>query len=114
MINANSVFLDGKSPSSGNRKKDVRETRTYQDVAEFEKQLSQNHPLFLQNISAACPKLKLQELYICAMLRSRLSSKEIGSILNIKFTTVDNYRSRVRRKLGLIRDQNLEQFLLKY
>ena len=52
--------------------------------------------------------LSARESEICNMIRSGLSTKEIAQMLAISLRTVDTFRNRIRRKLGIARkDVNL-------
>lgn len=46
-------------------------------------------------------KLTKTEKKLAALLKMQLSSKEIGSILNVEETSVEIYRSRLRKKLNI-------------
>jgi DNA-binding NarL/FixJ family response regulator len=46
------------------------------------------------------------------MVKNGLTSKEIASLLNISFLTIEKHRINIRRKLGIInKDINLTSFL---
>lgn len=51
------------------------------------------------------------ELRVCTLVRAMLSTREIASRLHIDERTVENHRVRIRRKLGL-QKQNLVQYLI--
>jgi PAS domain S-box-containing protein len=57
-------------------------------------------------------KLTSREIEICNMVKNGLTSKEIASLLNISFLTIEKHRINIRRKLGIInKDTNLTSFL---
>ncbi len=57
-------------------------------------------------------KLTSREVEICNMVKNGLASKEIASLLNISFLTIEKHRINIRRKLGIInKDINLTSFL---
>lgn len=63
-------------------------------------------------ISKEMYKLTPREIEICNLIKSGLSSKEIGGLLNISYRSVETYRNFIRRKLGLInRKINLTTYL---
>lgn len=62
---------------------------------------------FYSNLKAQYPNLTDNELRLCALLRLRLSSKEIASITNITAKSVDMNRYRLRKKIGLEQPQDL-------
>jgi DNA-binding CsgD family transcriptional regulator len=47
-------------------------------------------------------------------LRMNLSSKEIAPLLKITISGVEKSRYRIRKKLNLLKDDNLLDFLLKF
>ena len=51
---------------------------------------------------------------MCAYLKMDLSSKEIAPLLNITVRSVEMTRYRIRKKLGLSREDNLTEFLQKF
>ncbi len=67
---------------------------------------------FGSEISKGMRKLTPREIEICNLIRSGLSSKEIGGLLNITYRSVETYRNFIRKKLGLINQKiNLTTYL---
>ena len=85
-----------------------------QDWDEFERWFADVHTGFFTNIRSAYPELSQRELKVCALLRLNLLTKDIANLLNIQPKSVDIYRHRIRRKLGLTIKENLIGFLAKY
>lgn len=56
-------------------------------------------------------KLTKTEKKMTALLKLDLSTKEIAAILNVTDSTVEVYRSRLRKKLNIEKDQSLPKFL---
>ena len=79
----------------------------------FEQHFDQVHENFLKRIKEIHPGLTPKDLKICAYLRMNLSSKEIAPLLNISVRGVEISRYRLRKKLGLERDDNLIEYLMK-
>lgn len=77
----------------------------------FEERFNQVHSGFIPKLLQRCTSLTPAELKICALLKINLSSKEIGSLLNISSRTVDIHRTSIRRKLDLDTATNLTAFL---
>lgn len=46
-------------------------------------------------------RLTQKEIEICDLIKRGMSCKEIGSLLNISFRTVETHRNRIRKKLGI-------------
>ena len=79
----------------------------------FEQHFDQVYENFLKRIKEIHPGLTPKDLKICAYLRMNLSSKEIAPLLNISVRGVEISRYRLRKKLGLERDDNLIEYLMK-
>lgn len=59
-------------------------------------------------------KLTTREMRICDLIKGGLSSKEIGLLLSISPRTVEGFRTRIRKKLGITnKSVNLANFLQK-
>ena len=63
-------------------------------------------------ISKKTYRLSLKEIEICNMMKSGLTSKEIGEMMHISSQTVDKHRRNIRKKLGLTNEKvNLASYL---
>ncbi|HUC82521.1 MAG TPA: triple tyrosine motif-containing protein, partial [Flavisolibacter sp.] len=71
------------------------------------------HTDFLIGLKSRFPTLTPSELKLCAYLRMNLSNKEIAQLVNISTRGVEIARYRLRKKLGLSKETNLFEFLLK-
>jgi AraC family chitin signaling transcriptional activator len=78
----------------------------------FETNLNQIHNEFIINLSKKHPNLTSKDVKLCIYLKMNLSSKEIAPMMNISFRGVELQRYRLRKKLNLIQNENLAQFLL--
>ena len=67
---------------------------------------------FLKRLKESHPTLTNHDLKLCAYLRLNLSSKEIAPLLNISVKSVDIKRYRLRKKMTLLHDQNLTEYIL--
>lgn len=56
--------------------------------------------------------LSAGELRLASMIKMNMSSKEIGSLLNISDAGVKKARYRLRKKLDLEQDENMQEYLL--
>lgn len=70
------------------------------------------YPNFSQSLKKINPNISENELKLCALIRLNLSSKEIGQLLNITQDSVNKARYRLRKKLGLISNENIFTMLL--
>ncbi|WP_299524927.1 tetratricopeptide repeat protein [Winogradskyella sp.] len=73
------------------------------------------HPSFFESIkNVATKKLSSSEMRLCMLLRLNLSSKEIAEILHITPDSVRIARYRLRKKLPLDSQQDLQDYLFDF
>ena len=84
------------------------------DWKKFEKNFDVVYEDFLKRLSTNYPKLTVSDKKMCAYLKMGLSSKEIAPLLDITLRSVEMNRYRLRKKLGLEREENLADFLQKF
>jgi tetratricopeptide (TPR) repeat protein/DNA-binding CsgD family transcriptional regulator len=80
---------------------------------EFEVRFSKVHESFYETLDKKYPELTHAERKVCAMLKLDMSSKEIAAITMTHSESIDTTRSRIRKKRGLEKDENLSEFLNK-
>ncbi|MDX5585460.1 MAG: triple tyrosine motif-containing protein, partial [Aureibaculum sp.] len=68
---------------------------------------------FLKKIKKIHPELTPNDLRFCAYLRLNLSSKEIAPLLNISVRSVEIKRYRLRKKLNLLHEKSLIEYILE-
>ena len=78
---------------------------------DFTKQFDQVHVEFHQRITTRYPQLTKTDFKLCTYLRMNLSSKEIASLMFVSLRAVEVSRSRLRKRLGLSKSQNLIAFI---
>lgn len=78
---------------------------------EFEHWFRQVHTGFYSTLKEKYPELSESELKVCALLRLKMSSKDIARVMNVQPPSVDIYRHRIRKKLDLPGEENLSTFL---
>ncbi len=66
---------------------------------------------FIRQLSAAYPELSNTEKRICAMLLVGFSSKDIANVLNCSDRSLNNSRSKIRKKLHIPEKESILQFL---
>jgi PAS domain S-box-containing protein len=87
-----------------------RDSRDY--VQLLRKNLQELTSSFGIKLTEKRAKLTSREIEICNMVKNGITSKEIASLLNISFLTIEKHRINIRRKLGIInKDINLTSFL---
>jgi hypothetical protein len=84
------------------------------DWENFQFHFDRVHGDFTKHFKAKFPMLSPQEIKLSAYLRMNLSTKEIAQLLNISVRGVEISRYRLRKKLHLDRNQNLQDFILNF
>ena len=72
------------------------------------------HDNFLKRFAEEYSTMTHNDLRICAYIRMNLSNKEIANLLNVSVRTIESTRYRVRKKLELESDTNLNDYILRY
>ncbi len=67
---------------------------------------------FLKKVKLAHPTLTPNDLRLCAYLRLNLSSKEVAPLINISVRSVEIKRYRLRKKMDLLHEQGLVEYIL--
>lgn len=80
---------------------------------EFKDYFSQINPNFFQELSKKHPTLTSKDLKYCCYLRMNLSSNEIMRLLGINQESVRTHKYRLKKKMALSKDQNLEHYLIR-
>jgi DNA-binding response OmpR family regulator len=78
----------------------------------FEAYFKNVHPRFFEKLALQFPDLTPAEIKLAAFLRLNLTTKEIASITFITPGSIKTARNRLRKKLGLPFDENLNVFLM--
>lgn len=78
------------------------------DITEQSSLENQN---FVKKLSEKYPQLSEQELQLCIYFRLNLSAKEISMLEKISDGTVRVYKSKIKSKINLNKDENLENVL---
>ncbi len=66
---------------------------------------------FIAKINTKYPDLSDREKRICAMLLVDFSTKEISEVLNISDRSINNIRSKIRKKMNIPEDNSIPNFL---
>jgi len=80
----------------------------------FEHGFNTIHEQFFGKLMAQYPNLTPQDLKLAAYLRMNLGSKEIAPLLNITVRSVELKRYRLRKKMELDENINLNEFMIKF
>lgn len=86
---------------------------TDQDWEEFKQLFDQVHHGFFARLKLQLPDLSLAEIRLVALLKLKLGTKEVANMLAISPESVNKSRYRLRKKLGLDHEDELEAFIFK-
>jgi tetratricopeptide (TPR) repeat protein len=78
---------------------------------EFEVRFQQVHKDFYQKLMQKFPDLTPNEIKICAFLKLNMTSKDISAITFQSVKSLEVARHRLRKKMGIERDENLVTML---
>lgn len=80
----------------------------------FESEFDALFPDFRSNLISRFPTLTRQEIRICELIKLDFSTKDIARIFFIDPKSVEKHRNRVRKKMNLLPEINLTQFLAAF
>ena len=69
------------------------------------------HPNFVTKLKAASEELTENDLRLCAYLRIGMRAKDIASMLSVSPASVNTNRYRIRKKLGLTKEDSLDDYI---
>ncbi|MEM6380518.1 MAG: hypothetical protein AAF705_20200, partial [Bacteroidota bacterium] len=72
------------------------------------------HPSFFDKLKNEHPSLTPKDLKLCAYLKMNLSTKEIANLMNVSIRGIEASRYRLRKRLDLPTDANLNTFFMNY
>ncbi|MEG0926461.1 tetratricopeptide repeat protein [Chryseobacterium sp.] len=79
---------------------------------DFEYHFLNIHESFYENLDRRHPGLTIYDKRLAAMLKLKLSTKEISNLLNVTPKTIENSRTRLRKKMNLTNTkEDLAQYL---
>jgi len=79
----------------------------------FDMYIKELNNTFFQNLEKKYPGLSDNEQKLCSLLRLKLTSKEIASILNITPKSVEVNRYRLRKKMNIKKKEKLSKIIRK-
>ncbi|HKK88090.1 MAG TPA: hypothetical protein VJ917_04515, partial [Saprospiraceae bacterium] len=88
--------------------------RLQEDWENFTKHFNRIHNNFIRRLKKEYPHLTPNDLKLCAYLRLNLRTKEIAPLLGISVRGVEVSRYRLRKKLNLDSNTNLNDFMISY
>jgi len=84
---------------------------TDSDWETFKLQFENSYPKFIQNVRNQFPGITQAEERLLIFIRLKISSKESANILGVQVDSIKKTRNRLRKKLNLERDENLNEFI---
>ncbi|TYA73969.1 tetratricopeptide repeat protein [Seonamhaeicola marinus] len=78
---------------------------------EFEARFVQVNNSFYESLGKKHTNLSRNELKLCALVKLNFSTKEMAELLGVSADSVNKARYRLRKKLGLHRDDNLVTYI---
>lgn len=84
------------------------------DWKRFEDNFDIVNDKFIRKLTAVYPWLNKNERHLCVYIRMGLYTKEIAPLFNLSVRGVEMLRYRMRKKMGLPRDANLEQYFRSF
>ncbi len=77
----------------------------------FHKLFSEIHQDFITRITAKYPELTSNDVRLLSFIRINLENREIANLMNISGKSVETNRYRLRKKLALLHEEDLNQFV---
>lgn len=104
--------FDGELPKEVMRfKHKIKEIAYKYDEFNVEQTLEQNLQSFIERLRLKEPSLTDNELKVCGLIRLGYRNTEIADLLQRTPKSIENFRSRARKKLNVEHDSSLVSFL---
>jgi tetratricopeptide (TPR) repeat protein/DNA-binding CsgD family transcriptional regulator len=84
------------------------------DWDEFRMYFEKVHSSFFQRLKGQFPDLSQGDLKLCALISLNLSMKEVAELMGISPESVKMARHRLRKKLNLVTEENLTEFIASF
>lgn len=81
------------------------------DWDEFKIHFNNAYPNFFDQLAKISNTLNIQDLRLCAYLKSGQTTKEIAQLTGLSVRSIESRRYRLRKKLNLVRDISLFEFI---
>ena len=78
---------------------------------EFEAHFEKVHKDFYDRLQSAHPDLTTNEKKLCAFIRLNLSTKEVGALTQQSLKSIEVARFRLRQKMNLLQNENLNAYI---
>ncbi|TXG35901.1 hypothetical protein FUA22_13915 [Seonamhaeicola maritimus] len=120
LIQKDELILDIKntlSHLSNRNEKEIKQILTKIKInknlgwKEFNARFTSVNKVFYKTLSEKFPELTRRDHRLCALIKLTFSSKEISSLMGISAESVNTSRYRLRKKMGLKKDDNLVEII---
>ena len=71
------------------------------------------HPDFFNKLKSESNELTENDLRLCAYIKIGMRAKDIAAMLSVSPASVNTNRYRLRRKLGLTKEDSLDDYIRK-
>ncbi|WP_440880818.1 tetratricopeptide repeat protein [Tenacibaculum sp. C7A-26P2] len=78
---------------------------------DFKVQFEKNRPEFFEKLKNVAPDLSVNDLKHCTYIVSNLKSKEVAQMINVSPRSVETTRYRIKKKIGLDKEDSLYNLL---
>jgi len=93
---------------------EIRVSKKQEVWEDFERSFREVHVGFYKNLTSDYPNLSAKELRLCAFLKLNLTSKEISAINGTSLRTIETARHRLRKKLNVTEETDLNSFFQQF
>ncbi|PJJ08338.1 regulatory LuxR family protein [Flavobacterium sp. 1] len=111
-INIESFDESTKSQFTKLNRSIAKEVNTDKSWKDLEKHIKNVHFDFLKRLKEKHPRISPRELDLSTYLLINMSTKEIAEIMNVSSGGVEVARHRLRKKIGLDKNENLVSYLM--
>jgi len=114
--NIKSVLPDVEGKSNLELNKLVRkignEINSEDNFYQFKIKFQKSHPDFFEKLYQLNPSLTHTDLKICAFIKLRMSPEDMANLLSIEKKSVEMAKYRLKKKVNLSKEENLNTFIL--
>ena len=87
---------------------EIEGEKSWEQFSVYFDQVNQN---FTTELLKKHPSLTQNDLRMCALTRLNMSNKEMAALLNISVNGIEKSRYRLKKRLGLLVDEDLDSYL---
>ncbi|OJJ14544.1 hypothetical protein BKI52_42985 [marine bacterium AO1-C] len=86
-------------------------TNLEEDWERLQLHFNEVHPAFFHKLQNSFCNLSQNDLRLCAYIKINLSNKEIARLLNVEFRSIQMAKYRLKKKLGLSKEDDLNELV---